>query len=150
MSDSLSQRRQEDLVAPGLGTWLTRIVILCSIATVLVLVGDHMLTGGLGLAAIGRQSMTWFAESKLAVVATVAVSIQQSVGTVSARTFEVVSLVVLGLSLLVGGRALTRTSRARQPVQDTVPHAIGPTVVASVSRPPHEPVFARLPQSGAR
>jgi hypothetical protein len=84
------------------------------------------------------------------VLTSVAVSVHQSIGSAPARTFEVLSLIGLGLSLLVGGRALTRVQQPPQSSHDTVSHTAGPMEVAIVTRHAQESARARLTQSGAR
>jgi len=87
---------------------IRRAVLLCSVATSLLLVGDQTLAGALSQTAVGAPSLTSAFQPNLALFASVAVSVYQSAGSMSERSFEVVSLIVLGLSLLGGGRALAR------------------------------------------
>ena len=150
MAESLSSQRWHTRVPQGARNRLRRAVLLCIIVTGLVLVGDHSLAGARSHAAAQVSSVTSTAQPSLALFTMVAASGHQSIRSMSERSFEVVTLLVLGLSLLGGGRALTRTRQTRQPVHDVVSPAAGPTEVVSVIRHADAPAFVRVSRSGAR
>jgi hypothetical protein len=103
--------------------WLRRTITLFLISAGLALVGDHTVAGARSQAAVQVPSLLPAMEQSLGWFTSVAVDVRQSIGSMSPWSFEVVSLVVLGLCLLGGGRALTRR---RQHPDDS--HAATPAV----------------------
>jgi hypothetical protein len=150
MARSLVPQRWHTLVPRDLRNRLRRAILLCSIVTVLVLIGDHTIAGTLGHAVVHVPPLTSTLQPNFALFTSIAVSVHESIGSLSERSFEVASLIVLGLSLLGGGRALTRTRQTRRPRHDAVSQAAGPTEVVGVARQAHARVAVSLPQSGAR
>lgn len=150
MAKSLFSQRWHTRVTQDVRNRLRRAVLLCLIVAGLVLVGDHSLAGARSHATVQVSSATSTEQPSLALFTTVTVSGNQAIRSMSERAFEVVSLFVLGLSLLGGGRALTRKRQTRQPVHDEVSVSAGPTEVVSVIRQADAPAFVRASRSGAR
>jgi hypothetical protein len=134
MTHSLVPHRWRSPVPQNRRSWLRRAVLLSSIATSLVLVGDHGLTGALGQAAVQVPSQPSTLQANVVSFTRVAVSVHQSIGTMSEWAFEVVSLFLLGLCLLGGGRALTRKARRPDDSHVAVSRAAAPPELVCVAK----------------
>jgi hypothetical protein len=150
MSASLSSHRRQGVVPQRRRHWIRRAVLLCSVAVSLVLIGDQTLAGALSETAVRAPSLTSAIQPNFALFVGLAISVYQSAGSLSERSVEVVSLIVLGLSLLGGGRALARRRHMPADSRAALSGAATRPDVASVAGEAQAPTLIRVPRSATR
>jgi hypothetical protein len=108
--------------------------MLVVISAGLALAGDQTVAGARSQAAVQVPSLLPAMEQSLGWFTSVAVYVRQSIGSMSPWSFEVVSLVALGLCLLGGSRALTRRKRIPEDSAVATPGVASPAELVCLAK----------------